>query len=59
MVVVRGGEGEEAHDPEDMLKRLLESGEDRKSAIKQVDARCRLPRDEVYKKALKLRGGDE
>lgn len=59
VVIVRGGEGEEAPDPEDMLKRLLESGEDRKSAIKQVAARCRLPRDEVYKMALKLRGGDE
>ena len=55
VVIVYAGEGEETPDPEDMLKRLLDCGEDRKSAIKQVAARCKLPRDEVYKMALKLR----
>ena len=56
VLIVHAGEEQETPDPQDMIKRLLEGGEERKSAIKQVAARCKLPRDEVYKMALKAEG---
>ena len=57
VLIVHAGEAQEgAEDPRELLKSLLEGGTDKKSAIKQVAARCKLPRDTVYKMALEQEG---
>lgn len=56
LIVHAGEEQESAEDPRELLKSLLEGGTDKKSAIKQVAARCKLPRDTVYKMALEHEG---
>ncbi len=55
VAIVHAPEGEEIPEPNKLLRELLASGEDKKSAIKEVAARCKLPRDAVYKMALEMR----
>lgn len=55
VVIVHAAEGEDIPDPKQLLRDLLQGGEDKKSAIKQVAARCKLPRDDVYKMALEMK----
>ncbi|AFK85671.1 MULTISPECIES: 16S rRNA (cytidine(1402)-2'-O)-methyltransferase [Thermoanaerobacterium] len=53
VVLIEGGKDEVAMEPEELLRRYIECGMDKKEAIKLTAKQLKIPKSEIYKLALK------